>query len=90
MFTLWGCWSTQTSREVAKLYEEYGTISLVAKKLGVSTELVTMYLPYGKVVYDLEEKSGNARRIEKWRRKKKKGEGIKLGFNALLIGIFHF
>ena len=67
-----GCWSTQTSREVASLYEVYGKISLVAEKMRVSTELVTMYLPYGKVVYDLEEKSGNARRIEKWRRKKKR------------------
>ena len=33
--------------------------------------LVAMYLPYEKVVYDLEEKSGNARRIDRWRERKK-------------------
>jgi hypothetical protein len=29
-----------------------------------------MYLPYGKTVYDLEDKSGNARRVARWREKK--------------------
>lgn len=64
-----GCWSTRRSREVEKLYKKHKSIKLVAQKLGMSTELVTMYLPYKKVVYDLEEKSGNAKRIEKWRNK---------------------
>ena len=63
-----GCWSTRRSREVAKLYKKYKSIKLVAQMLGMSTELVTMYLPYNKVVYDLEEKSGNAKRIERWRK----------------------
>jgi hypothetical protein len=63
-----GCWSTERSREVADLYEKYGSIRRVADELGLSRALVTMYLPYGKVVYDLEDKSSNARRIERWRR----------------------
>lgn len=66
-----GCFSTKRSREVARLYEKLGSISLVAKELGLTTELVTMYLPYKKVVYDLEEKSGNARRVERWRNKQR-------------------
>ena len=65
-----GCWSTERSREVAELYEKYQSISRVASELGVTDALVTMYLPYGKSVYDLEDKSGNARRIERWREKK--------------------
>lgn len=65
-----GCWSTKRSRDVAELYEKYQSISRVAAELGVTDALVTMYLPYGKAVYDLEEKSGNARRIERWREKK--------------------
>lgn len=43
----------------------------VAKVLGLSETLVKTYLPYGKVVYDLEEKSGNAKRVERWREKHK-------------------
>lgn len=64
-----GCFSTKRSREVARLYEKLGSISFVAEELGLTTELVTMYLPYRKVVYDLEDKSGNAKRIERWRNK---------------------
>lgn len=67
-----GCWTTERSREVAELYEKYGTVARVAKELGLSETLVKTYLPYNKVVYDLEEKSGNARRVERWREKRKK------------------
>ena len=66
-----GCWTTERSREVAELYEKYGSVARVAKELELSETLVKTYLPYGKVVYDLEEKSGNARRVERWREKKK-------------------
>lgn len=62
-----GLWSTERSREVSNLYEKYKDIKRVAEVLGVSSALVTMYLPYGKVVYDLEEKSGNAKRTQRWR-----------------------
>ena len=65
-----GCWSTKRSRDVAELYEKYHSVSRVAAELGVTDALVTMYLPYGKSVYDLEDKSGNARRVERWREKK--------------------
>ena len=68
-----GCWNTERSREVQELYQLYGSISRVAEELGVTDALVTMYLPYGKSVYDLEDKSGNARRIERWREKKNQG-----------------
>lgn len=65
-----GCWTTERSREVEELYKKYGSITRVAAELGMSPELVTMYLPYKKTVYDLEMKSSNARRCEKWRREK--------------------
>lgn len=35
-----GCWTTERSREVAELYEKYGTVAKVAKELGVSEALV--------------------------------------------------
>lgn len=62
-----GCWSTERSREVAELYNKYGSVKCVAEILKVSEALVNMYLPYEKAVYDLEEKSGNAKRIARWR-----------------------
>lgn len=66
------CWSTERSREVAELYQRYGSVKRVAAELGVSCALVTMYLPYDKTVYDLEDKTGNARRVARWREKKRK------------------
>jgi hypothetical protein len=42
--------------------------SVKQKYIATKTE---MYLPYGKTVYDLQEKSGNARRVARWREKKK-------------------
>lgn len=65
-----GCWTTERSREVAALFEQHRSIERVARELGMSVALVAMYLPYQKVVYDLDEKSGNAKRISKWRMKK--------------------
>ena len=66
-----GLWTTERSREVAELYERYGSVSRVAEELGLSSGLVRTYLPYQRTVYDLEEKSGNARRIDRWRERKK-------------------
>ena len=66
-----GLWTTERSREVAELYERYGSVHRVAEELGLSEGLVTTYLPYRRTVYDLEEKSGNARRIDRWRKKRK-------------------
>ena len=62
-----GCWTTERSREVASLYEKYKSVKRVADALDVTPALVTMYLPYEKVVYDLEEKSGGAKRVQRWR-----------------------
>ena len=66
-----GLWTTERSREVAELYERLGSVSRVAEELGLSIGLVTTYLPYRRIVYDLDEKSGNARRIDRWRERRK-------------------
>ena len=77
-----GCWSTARSREVQKLYEEYtiseggqelsseDAIRAIATLLGISTVSVSINLPYQKTIYDLDEKTVNAKRIERWRKKK--------------------
>lgn len=64
-----GRWSTERSREIQEKYAELKSVPLVAESLGLSAALVVMNLPYEKVVYDLEDKSGNAKRIERWRYK---------------------
>ena len=79
------CWTTERSREIQWLYEEYTTpennggkrmepntaVRVIAEHLKISTVSVIINLPYEKVVYDLENKSVNARRIDKCRTQKK-------------------
>ena len=43
----------------------------IAAELEISTVSVNINLPYEKVVYDLENKSGNANRIGRWRAKQR-------------------
>ena len=78
------CWKTERSREVQQLYKAYtsadgkngkrlepeAAVRAIAEELNVSTVCVTINLPYQKVVYDLDDKSANAMRIEKCRLKK--------------------
>ncbi len=80
-----GCWTTERSREIQRLYEEYtspltengkgmnsaAAIQTIARHLEISTVSVNINLPYGKVVYSLEEKSSNAVRIDRYRARKK-------------------
>lgn len=80
-----GCWTTERSREVAKLYEQYTrnqqnggaglskkvAVQRIAAELEISTVSVNINLPYEKTVYDLEDKSSNAKRIVRWRGKRK-------------------
>ena len=46
-------------------------VKKVASELEISTVNVNSNLPYGKVVYALENKSGNAKRIDRWRAKQR-------------------
>lgn len=71
------CWTTERSREVQELYTKYAktmksedAVRKIAVELGISTVSVNINLPYEKVVYALENKSGNAKRIDRWRAKK--------------------
>jgi len=73
-----GRWSTARSREVQELYAKYKikmkpeeAVKRIAAKLEISTVSVNINLPYEKVVYDLEDKSSNAKRIDRWRAKRK-------------------
>ena len=72
-----GCWITERSREIQDMYEKYRlkmtskeAVKIIAKELGISTVSVHINLPYEQVVYNIEEKSSTARRIERHRTKK--------------------
>ena len=76
-----GCWSTERTREVGYLYEtmttpvtnggegmeKKATVKRIADELEISQAMVCMSLPYGRTVYDLEDKSSNAVRCSRWR-----------------------
>lgn len=73
-----GCWSTERSREVQELYAKYSrktkpekAVRTIAAELDISVVNVNINLPYEKVVYDLENKSSNAKRIDRWRAKQR-------------------
>lgn len=82
-----GCWSTERSREIGLLFDKYTkhvsdnglglnsdqAIIRIAEELGVSIVTVSVNLPYQSVVYNLENKSSNAKRCKKYREGKKKG-----------------
>lgn len=82
-----GCWTTERSREIGKLLGEYTNskteggkglnndeaIFRIATELNVSVVTVSVNLPYQNVVYNLENKSSNARRCARYKERKKNG-----------------
>lgn len=82
-----GCWSTERSREIEALFNYYirpkssgglelqrdSAVAKIASDLGISVVTVSVNLPYESVVYNLEQKSSNAKRCKKYREGKKKG-----------------
>ena len=83
-----GCWITERSREISKLFELYtmsktdGSYGMpgdqaakkIAAELGVSLVTVNVNLPYQNVVYKLENRSPNAVRCARYKERKKKSK----------------
>ena len=81
-----GCWSSERSREIGALFNQYirpkskggaglkrdAAIAKIESDLNISVVTVSVNLPYGSVVYNLEHKSSNAKRCAKYRAGKKK------------------
>ena len=82
-----GCWSTERSREIESLFNQYirpnsdgglglpreTAVAKIASELNISVVTVSVNLPYESVVYNLEQKSSNAKRCERYRDRKRKG-----------------
>lgn len=74
-----GKYSTERSRQIQRIYQDYinqgcpenEAAQLTAEDCEVSTATVCMHLPYKKTAYNLENKSGNAKRCDKYRESKK-------------------
>ena len=80
------CWSTERSREIEALFNQYirpkskggvglnrdAAVAKIASDLNISVVTVSVNLPYESVVYNLEHKSSNAKRCAKYRAGKKK------------------
>ena len=75
-----GLWTTERSREIQTLFSELTNtdsiinseqaVSLISKKLGISKPSVVINLPYINGVNRLDDKSKNAQRCAKYRKKK--------------------
>ena len=80
-----GLWSTERSREIEALFNQYispkskggaglkreSAVAKIATDLNISVVTVSVNLPYESVVYNLEHKSSNAKRCAKYRAGKK-------------------
>ena len=81
-----GHWSTERSREIEALFNQYirpktkggaglkrdSAVARIASDLNISVVTVSVNLPYDSVVYNLDHKSSNAKRCAKYRAGKKK------------------
>ena len=85
-----GCWTTERSREVQKLFllytkpetdggeglTEADAVKRISNILDISLVSVSVNLPYYNVVYKLENKTSNARRCERYKaRQRMKDQG---------------
>ncbi len=80
-----GCWTTERTREVQYLYEQYtekkenggrglshqAAVDAISSELELSVGMICMSLPYNRVVYTLDDKSSNAKRCDRSREKRK-------------------
>lgn len=74
-----GLWTTERSREIRELYTHYtaegmdaaSAVKAIADELETSVVTVNTNLPYTSVVYNLENKSQNARRCERYKERHK-------------------
>ena len=87
-----GCWSTERSREIGEMFDEYTkpkaeggkglnndeAVAHIATELDVSVVTVSVNLPYQNVVYKLENKSSNAKRCARYKERKRQGLTRKL------------
>ena len=68
-----GVYATDLSTEIAELYKDGKTVGEIAEILSMSRANVNAYLPYERIIYNMEEKSVEADRQQRYRDRKKAG-----------------
>lgn len=65
------CYSIKQSRIVNELYKKGIGVEAIMVETGLSRASVQSYLPYTKIIYNLDQKSVGADRTERWRKRVK-------------------
>ena len=66
-----GVYENEMSREIQSMYERGMPIEEIARVEGMTASNVYAYLPYEKIIYNLEQKSVNADRQKRYRERQK-------------------
>ena len=68
-----GMYSTDLSTEIGELYKDGKTVSEIAELLNTTTANINSYLPYERIIYNMEEKSVEADRQQRYRERMRSG-----------------
>lgn len=66
-----GCYSNDMSTEIDNLWKDGKTVQEIAEILNTSVSNVSSYLPYERIIYNMDEKSVEADRQQRYRDRKK-------------------
>lgn len=66
-----GRYSTDLSTEIGELYKDGKTVGEIAELLSMTSANVNSYLPYERIIYNMEERSVEADRQQRYRDRKK-------------------
>ena len=70
-------YSNETSRMIAKMQEDGASIPEICEKTGLGRATVHSYLPFSRVVYNMDEPSKNAIQCKQFHRRKKACKQLK-------------
>lgn len=64
-----GCYDTEMYRNVKRLREKRMSVEQIGERLKKRPETIRSYLPYERVIYNLMERSVNADRLQRFKKK---------------------
>ncbi len=69
-----GAYNTDLSEEIGELWRDGKTVTEIADLLNTTKANINSYLPYERIIYNMEERSVEADRQARYRERKKSGE----------------